>query len=571
MTTLAAITTLRTRKALALFFGGWLVYGVMVAPLLTAPFVIDEAAFPYAAAGLSEYGAPYFYNGETRPMDLGMWHPPGYVYSLGVWIIAFGQSPIAVRLFGVVCVLAASILIMRAVKNFLPRTSELSRVVGGLYFLWNPLIVGGSLVPDIDGTLGIVAVALVFSTIARGMSSQDSGRVFALKNLLAASLVWVTKWTLSLLVLPLLAIAPLIAVRRSAARSIVAFGSVILGLVASIALLFALSRFGGFPASYPVNYFRSGLEKTDQAGGVDLVERIVTNLGSDYVSVYWLGVSAVAVPVLFVLVKLFSVHKLAPLRVVLLLALTPVYFFLSYLYISGSPFQFPKYWGIVAIPVSISLAILSNWAFRGLREGLYPRGRDRFLVLTFALGAVACASAIGFYYASDSRDVVHLATIQFLAVVAVLAVAILFGATRVTSVASLGVAFFVVTSVSLTLAMDARHALSGVSTRYYPGESGFAEVIERVRNSPLDGRPVLAAKDIGKQIEHPFVEDAAMFFGDPQSLELALEQEDYSLVITRKKFDYSEVVFPEQFRLIRDHYCARVDLAAGDFEVWAPC
>jgi hypothetical protein len=107
------------------------------------------------------------------------------------------------------------------------------------------------------------------------------------------------------------------------------------------------------------------------------------------------------------------------------------------------------------------------------------------------------------------------------------------------------------------------------STRYYFGERGLADTIDYVRQAVgVDGQ-ILAAKDIGLQSDRRFYEDSQAFYGmSPSEFEQFLEATPLDMVVTRDKYDYSAAVFPEQFKIIAEHFVLAPVQPADDFKIW---
>jgi 4-amino-4-deoxy-L-arabinose transferase-like glycosyltransferase len=83
-------------------------------------YVIDEAEFPLVAKAIADTGRPVYYRGEDLPANVGIWHPPLYAYTLGVWVELFGSSHVAVRSFGFACALIAAALGWLVIRRLFP-------------------------------------------------------------------------------------------------------------------------------------------------------------------------------------------------------------------------------------------------------------------------------------------------------------------------------------------------------------------------------------------------------------------------------------------------------------------
>jgi hypothetical protein len=90
-------------------------YGWLLAPQLGKPFVYDDVNFALGAEAVARTGLPFGNQGyllhlyEQRE-QWALWHPPLYIYALGLTMALFGSSEAALRSLGIACqVLAAGL------------------------------------------------------------------------------------------------------------------------------------------------------------------------------------------------------------------------------------------------------------------------------------------------------------------------------------------------------------------------------------------------------------------------------------------------------------------------------
>src|SRR5207248_2646218 len=120
------------------------------------PYVMDESDFAGVARAISQTGRPIYYRGEDLARDAGIWHPPLYQYTSGLWVWIFGASHVAFRSYGFLCALVAAGLGWLVVRRLFPEWHLwLAPVWAGL-FLLHPYLVQSALLPDIDGTALLV-------------------------------------------------------------------------------------------------------------------------------------------------------------------------------------------------------------------------------------------------------------------------------------------------------------------------------------------------------------------------------------------------------------------------------
>ncbi len=97
-----------------------------------------------------------------------LWHPPLYLYALGLWYKLLGVSELVGRGFGVVCTIISALLIGyigRRVAS--PTASALTGLLAFALFLLSPLTVQSALILDIDGTVLLLFVTLLTALYIR--------------------------------------------------------------------------------------------------------------------------------------------------------------------------------------------------------------------------------------------------------------------------------------------------------------------------------------------------------------------------------------------------------------------
>ena len=125
--------------------------------------------------------------------------------------------------------------------------------------------------------------------------------------------------------------------------------------------------------------------------------------------------------------------------------------------------------------------------------------------------------------------------------------------------------------LSLTVSQFSTFALhrnANYSTSYYFGEKGLDLIIDSVRDYTKSDQLILAAKDIGIQSGRPFIEDAAVTHLSTEELGEFFSESPIALVVTRKKFDYSETVYPDYFSVIQQLYVPVLEKNELDFTIW---
>ncbi|HEY7067665.1 MAG TPA: glycosyltransferase family 39 protein [Chloroflexota bacterium] len=194
------------RLAAALGAGGWhapalaallALFAVTAAQSAGRPFLFDEANFLFQARAVAETGVPYAnmgYMGDrgqvTTREYYGLWHPPLYLYLLGLDLKLFGSGEPNVRLLGVALMLCTALLVYGLGRTVAGGGGH-GRACGLLataLFLASPLVVQSAVVVDIDGTLLLLVVTGWALLYLRWERTASPWRLGALGALLALAL-----------------------------------------------------------------------------------------------------------------------------------------------------------------------------------------------------------------------------------------------------------------------------------------------------------------------------------------------------------------------------------------------
>lgn len=548
------------------------------------PYVIDEAVFPYVADGIVKNGAPFFYNGEFRPNDLGLWHPPLYDYLLAAQVRIWGMSPFAVRSFGAICVIGSFFVATLALRRLAPGLKRYGYVVLAGLFLLNPLVISDALVPDIDGTLGLFVVTLsIWVSTVVAQESLSKRMILGLFGF--ATLAVSTKFTIAAIVAVVIGCSALIAAQQRWRKLLWVFITFAAGTAVALGLLFASGAILKFDAYAPFEYLFGSLgsRAPGRSGIMGTIATLVVGPGSNVV---WIGPALIlsAVAALFVLlaVKPAAVSRsLAGLLVVSSLLIV-----VAYSYISGSPFGFPKYTAVVvpgfALVTTLILTVLSS-AIAVKNQ----RTKPTTWILSLAYALTLVAGTAGIFAISRRVESTHprsvgellvLTIVDFLCVaIATALFAVLLVSTdvrqgirrlRVATIIGL-LAAAVLTPAMIQTSSSIVNLTSPFSTRYYYGERGMSEFLSRAGKIIPRGASIISPKDVGLQLGRPYYEDASLLPLSPARLRAQLTKLDAPYLVTRSLWDYSESVYPAQFEVLGEYYVPVISPSAtSDFTLW---
>lgn len=553
-------------------------------PQYGQPYVIDEAVFPYVANGIMKNGAPYFYNGEFGPNVLGLWHPPLYDYLLAAQVRIWGVSSFAVRSFGAICAIASFFLLTFALRRISPGVKQYGYVIMAALFLLNPLVISDALIPDIDGTLGLVVVTLsIWVATFVSQATLSPRMIIGLFGL--ATLAVSTKFTLAAIVAIIVGCSALIATTerwRKVLWVVVTFAA---GTAVSLGMLFALGAILKFNALAPFDYLFGSLgsRAPGRSGLPGTIDTLVVGPGSNVV---WIGPALLlSAATSFVLVMIFKPQAVnRPLAG--LLVVSSLLIVVAYSYISGSPFGFPKYTAIVVPGLALVTSLIATVVAKRFPFEIRRTNRVR-LILSVAYVLIVVSGTVGIFIISHRFEKVQPRAVGELLVLALAdflctAIATALFVFALTSsdlyrktarlVLPVGVgllAALILTPMMIQTSSSVVNLTSSYSTRYYYGERGMSEFLARAAKIiPRDAK-IISPKDIGLQLNRRFYEDAGLLPLAPAALKNRLESLRAPYLVTRSLWDYSESVYPEQFGVLREFYTpVLLPSATSDFTLW---
>jgi 4-amino-4-deoxy-L-arabinose transferase-like glycosyltransferase len=538
-------------------------------------YVIDEAEYPLVAKAIAQTGRPIYYRGEDLPANIGIWHPPLYPYALGAWEQVFGFSHVAVRSFGFACALIAATFGLIIIRRLFGDSTGWLRTAWLGIFLLHPYAIQSALLPDIDSTV-LVATSmfglwvLTEAVAARRWTPIGTSLIFGV----ALGINALAKLTTPIALIPLMIIALALST-RSVRWTVV--GTAIFSAVATV-LFSAVWGFIAVVARVDFGYpFSFTYESVVSRSGSKSVGQHIHALWPGPSVVFWLT------PLLLIA---FVVGTLAALRVartgagqsLLLIGAFAAMVFFAYNVITGPPFGFPKYYA----PALGPMAIVAIAPF-GLARGKFLAWRRPWSKLRVLLVAGSVAVMVDVGYLEYVRRSSHMEYPAWplwllLTIGSVIAVEIAFlvrpPSTRSAffRLASLAGVTLLAALVVTNLSADMRQRSSPGSVRYFPGERDFSITVAKLRALALDRASeehaiLISAKDVGYESGMRYYEDD-FYLGDPQRLGRLLRSSPNMLMVTRNDYDFSALVWPKAFRVIRRLAHPIWVSPSGTFTIW---
>jgi Dolichyl-phosphate-mannose-protein mannosyltransferase len=535
-----------------------------VIPKFEQPYVIDEAAFPYAASAVANTGKPVYYNGELALHNIATWHPPLYVYSLGAFMHFFGDSQIATRSYSLICFLITSFLIYKTILKLNPHY-QFAANAGLVFYSLNYFVLASTLIPDIDGTLLPLVIALFLYIFSIGYVSENQySKLFNFWEILTLGLCFSTKMTTTLLFPALIFFVTYARCRKalySMLRTAISFFSAV---VLFLAWWIPVAHSSNLEWQEPFNFTLQSLtHKSNHPSILDFLKSMFT-FSQPVIS--WLGPLGLVV---FAATswrafkaenKEIRIYSISILGVAITVALL-------YNAITAPPFTFPKYWNISFIFLAVALGTL--WPKTHIKinfKNLIPVAF--FAVTAWSLDFLEVNDRLK---KSKSMTSFGIPSLTLCLVIFLAGCSIFILQQKYKKLKIKYFIFPLMVSISLLHSTAVSSAIENqkFSTRYFFGESGESEVIDWIRLNIKSGDKIMAAKDIGLQSHQVFYEDAVVFASHSAlTINRYLKNENIEWIVVRNLYDWSPAVYPEIFSALARDYSPVKGGHIGDFQIW---
>lgn len=175
-------------------------YFWVTAAQLDAPFAWDEVNFFWNAEAIARHGVPYANAGFLsdrgtigKQYQYGLWHPPLYLYTLGLGFKLFGPSETTARGVGVVIMALTALGVYALARQTIPTPArDWGALLAVVIFLASPLVIQSALVLDIDGT--VLTLLVVLWALAYLRLEDTHGRRLVVALALLSGLFAVALW-----------------------------------------------------------------------------------------------------------------------------------------------------------------------------------------------------------------------------------------------------------------------------------------------------------------------------------------------------------------------------------------
>ena len=522
-------------------------------PSLSKPYIMDEMEFPSVARAISESSKPFYYRGELRPNNIGLWHPPLYIVWYAFWFKIFGSSVDSARVFGLfnagMTLIVASIFIWHRQRDLENESRPALRVAAFLFALsisaTSPLFIHGSLLPDIDTQI-LPLLTITFLLLFFEISHRKTRRLIKWTVLVLGSAFLIyAKLTTIALILPTLLVYELteslregsvfrVKIKRSQGKgggwsgyhrvivmvssswrnSILRLacvtGAFLIAMVVFLVSWMVIANLWGVDYRYPFLYLSQSANNPLNFSGSDNILIVLSVVLSDMqphfsYAVQWIGLPALLL-VFILIMREFRLDGRGILRRSERLALLTFFLVLLFMYLvlRPAPFVFPKYWPPL-IPILTLLTADVLLSLKGNR-------RSWLALASILVGIIAYQVYIWINPVTTGKDFILAIYTKWPKEPLVFAWQIwpLIAAMSLAGIAaflmrqSLRMAF-TVALVTVTLGWQvnvvSQQMQAPYSTTYMYGEQSIQHVVDYLRQTLPDGVIVIAPKDVGYMLQ----------------------------------------------------------------------
>jgi 4-amino-4-deoxy-L-arabinose transferase-like glycosyltransferase len=480
----------RSRVGIGLAILATVVYVALVLARLNRPLMYDDANFALAARAVADTGVPFGNQGWmsdrgdfTHREQWALWHPPLYIYTIGVATRLLGWTPWALRLIGVLGGLAVAYLtwlLARDLTRGPPATKDVAAGIALSLAMLCPLVVQSTLIVDIDFPLLLPLSLLLLWLYGR---LEASRRAWLWLSPLFAVLLW-AKMTNPLTLLAVIGTWQIL--RGRIARGVAHVVAIAGGgaLLAGIAWV-GVGSWLQFPLDMPF-----GVNLVEAQDSSEVARRAYLSAGAFIEglqpTVIWLGPGLVALGLLGIGIRLGALARGWRMRRVDLLIGAAL--LLVLLYVNKSAGWFPKY----QVPLAPLLACIAVPVIAHLRCS-----RPRLVAATLA-GSTVAASVVTLVLVRDQWAIERTwatppsAAAWLLGVVVVAAlVGVALRAPAATAVAAL-----VGLALGWSIAVNATQVLASYSTTYWYATNGMPETTSWIDANLSPDQTYVASKEV---------------------------------------------------------------------------
>ncbi len=490
--------------AYLLLFFSLFVFIIFSLPRIQDPISQDELWWFVAAKTLISSGVPQQY---CDPAEIAAFSPHLYLYSLASAFRLFGQSEAIARLPGILWGCLSIVLIFFVIRSFTDNDRKESpawAAVICLFYATSPVMVQGASLIDIDMTLLVPAVVLVFWFYSSYQKTKDAK--WAVLTGLAVSLAFWAKITTPIVLIIFLIPYTLWSQKNQQGRAIM-LGALVSGILIFLGTWYLYCRIAAVPFSAPFAYaWEASFGKTITSGSAPWGQL----LQNAFLLTLWTGVMPLLLLLGLAADRIRSFLKDGSHRPEDVFLWGGLIIVAGYMVVGGASFGYPKY----QVP-GLALALI----YLGIRAAqheteFFNRGYKTILLIALIVSVLhiffvgdpvyqiryALREAIA-YRLPEKTGIIEAVLLNAGLSLIVYAAVLFFWRKRGSSKSFIGIMLTIaIGSNAGTLFVQSR---AGYMTGYNYGGSGLVQAVETIRRNVPPGSVVIAPGEIIYYLNSP--------------------------------------------------------------------
>ena len=524
----------------------------LVIPQIQRLFVADEIDFVKTAHGIATTGMP-IYMGAGNNIQMGLWHPTLYTNILAASFKFFGVHEWSARMISVLFTLLTLLVIYLIMRHL--TFSNFSKVLAISIFLFNPLVVQGSLLVDIDNSVLMFFIALFVYAYVK--LDREKPKNLLLLGILFAIALWAKIPTPPVLILSILIFHTL---NREYKKGL--WESIVIGLVGGIVFLATWILYCNL---FDLPFLQPFMHNIGYVGvGTNEIHFLLTHLWGFKNILFW------TTPFFILLILIVSVSrakiylKNRKLEAIDFLVIVGLLIFLEYLLVgSYQTADFPRYFIPMMPMFSVAFAGYFGRGKELTRKDLHVVAFVSMIIIVYSILVLKDPLLIDRIIFNTGAIYKIAEETAMVTVLYLLPFVISYVIFRVLKVKSAFMLSIIVPLLMCGVYIDAIQVKADYATAYFYGERGMKDTIDYLNPRIDDNDAVIAKKDVAYYLA------VKEFYELPKSaeeLEKLIDSKDIEYIIIKKEGYFTAIKYAEVFELI-DSKC-KLEKEFGDFKIW---
>ena len=527
-------------------------YFILVIPQIQRLFIGDEIDFVKAANGIATTGVPIFI-AEGNNIQIGLWHPTLYATMLAASFKFFGVHEWSARMISVLFTLLTLLVIYLIMRHL--TFSNFSKVLAILIFLFNPLVVQGSLLVDIDNSILMFFIALFVYAYLK--LDREKPKNLVLLSILFAIALWAKIPTPPVLILSIFVFHILNREYIKGLRESITIGLV--GGTIFLATWFLYCNLFDLPFLQPFIHNIGGLTRGLRTGKIHF---LLTHLWGFKNILFWTTLFFILLILIVSISRSKIYRKNRKLEAIDFLVIVGLLILLEYLLVgSYQTADFPRYFSPM-MPM-FSVAFADYFDKKLTRNDLYAIVFVSSIIVAYlflVLNDPLLIDRVIFNTTSIYKIAEETAVITVLYFLPFPISYAIFRAFKVKSAFMLSV---ILPLLVCSFYIDALQVKADYSTSYLYGERGMKETVDYLNLCIDDNDVVIAKKDVAYYLS------IKKFYQLPENtdeFERLIDSKDIEYIIVRREGYFTTLRYAEVFELISSK--CKLKKEFGDFKIW---